>query len=246
MLFVGTLVLILLVFTGKSEMSQKFTTKTFEYFKLAEKNKHKKDWFEKNKSIYIENVREPFSSLILEINKSLSKDLLRIEVNPKSITRPTWSSAQAHDKGFVKNTSYVTLWEKRTSLFEWNPGVHIQLGLTKEDCILACGLYMVSSRQMSLMRHHTFKDFEEFDAIVSNKKFKSTWGALLGDKFKRFPKGYDPDDERTKYIWHKQFYVGQTLTRSEIVSKNFYSRVIKDLKLAMPFLDWIRKTVGTY
>jgi len=227
-------------------MAQKFSNKTFEYFKLADKNKNKQDWFQKNKDFYIENVKEPLSNLILDINKSLSKDLPRIEITPRSITRPTWSSAQVRDKGYVKNTSYVTLWEKRTSLFEWNPGIHIQFGLTSEDCILACGLYMVSSRQMSLMRHHTFKDFEEFDAIMSNKKFKSTWGSLLGEKFKRFPKGYDLDDERTKYIWHKQFYVGQTLTRKKIISKDFNARVVKDLKLAVPFLNWIRKAVGIY
>lgn len=227
-------------------MIQKFSKNTFEYFRLAEKNKNKQDWFEKNKALYLEHVKNPFSDLILDLNKSLSKDLPRIEINPRSITRPTWSKAQTRDKGFVKNTSYVTLWEKRTSLFEWNPGIHIQLGLSSDDCILACGLYMVSSRQMSLMRHHTFKDFDEFDAIMSNKKFKSTWGELLGEKFKRFPKGYDPDDERTKYIWHKQFYVGQTLTRSEIISKDFNKRVIRDLKLSIPFLNWIRKSVGTY
>jgi hypothetical protein len=48
------------------------------------------------------------------------------------------------------------------------------------------------------------------------------------------------------YIWHKQFYFQQELGRKEVMSREFTDRVIHDLKMAAPFLKWMRESVGVY
>lgn len=227
-------------------MSQ-FSAKTFKYFELARKNKNKKEWFEKNKDLYLENVREPFGDLILQIKKEMGKDLPRIIVDPQSITRPVRPKNRAVEAGgFLKDHSHVTIWEKKTSLFEWNPGIHIQFGAGKEDNFVGLGLYMVSSRQLSLLRQKLVDDFEEIDSLLNDSKLKKRWGGILGDKYKRFPKGFNAEDPRTTYLWNKQFYLGQTLTRKQVLDPKFSRQVVKDLKLAMPFFSWVREAVGVY
>lgn len=223
-----------------------FTTKTFTYFENAKKNKNNEKWFIKNKNLYLEHVREPFSHLITLLHDDLAINLPRIRVEPKLITRPLRSKNRNDKDGLIKSVSYVTFWEKKTSLFEWNPGLHIQFGASKEDNFLGIGLYMVSSRQLSRLRGGITDDYEDLHSLLQDRKLKKTWGSLLGEKYKRFPKNFDINTPSAHYLWHKQFYLGKTLLRRDVTSKNFAKNVVKDFRLAIPFFQWIRQTVGTY
>jgi uncharacterized protein (DUF2461 family) len=75
---------------------------------------------------------------------------------------------------------------------------------------------------------------------------KRVWGGLAGEKYKRFPKAFDQDHPAAKYLWHKQYYIHQSFTRTQVKSPKFVVQVVKDLGAAMPFLQWLRKSVGVY
>ncbi len=226
-------------------MSKNFSPATFKYFATAKKNTKNKDWFLKNKETYQNHVHSPFEQLILEIQKKLQKELPDLRIDSKLITRPTRPANKAQE-GFVKNFSYATIAEKRTSLFEWNPGIHIQFGTGPEDNFIGCGLYMVSGRQISLLRNAIAKDFETISGILDNMKFKKTWGNIQGEMYVRPPKGFPSDAEYSQLLMHKQFYVYREYKKSEITSSKFSSIVIQDLKSVLPFIKWIRSAVGTY
>jgi uncharacterized protein (TIGR02453 family) len=228
-------------------MSSHFTKDTFRYFDLAKKNAQNEKWLEKNINLYLEEVKEPFGILLQQLKMRLGDDLPGIEIDPKKITRPLKAkNKMAPGEGIIKSQSHATLWEKRVSLFEWNPGYHIQLGASDEDNFYGTGLYMISSRQLKLMRRKITDHFEEFDAIMNNKKFKKTFGGLTGDKYKRFPKDFDENDPAALYLWHKQFYVGKEFTRKEALDKKFFHRLGDDLALTVPFFQWVRNAVGKY
>lgn len=227
-------------------MSTFFTPKTFTYFDGARKHKNNEKWFLKNQELYLEHVREPFSHLITVLKKELSADLPHIRIEPQLITRPLRNKNRAEEGGLIKTHSHVTLWEKKSSLFEWNPGLHIQFGAEKDDNFAGLGLYMVSSRQLSRLRRALVDDFEEIDGLLRAPKLKKAWGDLMGDKYKRFPKGFDPEDPHSKYLWYKQFFLGKTMTRKDVLQKSLAQKLAKDFKVAMPFFKWVRETVGVY
>ena len=225
----------------------KFSKKTFEYFDLAHKNRKNEKWFEKNKELYIENVKEPMQELILQLNKNLGPQLKQIEINPKKISQPCYRKNRIPDDGqIIKTQASVFFNQKNTSLFEWNPGIYISIGKEADQNILGVGLYMPTSRQLSLMRNQLFHNFEEAEEILENKKLKKHWGKLSGDTYKRFPKGFSEDHPSAKYLQHKQFFFSQELKRSEVTHKDFNKRVVQDFATAVPFLSWVRQTVGTY
>jgi len=225
----------------------KFSRDTFKYFDSAARNKNNLLWFEKNKTQYLEKVRAPFSELVETIGAEFQSQLPRIEITSRSITRPVRPKNRAdEDGGLIKNFAHITLWEKKTSLFEWNPGIHFQVGTKKDDNFLGLGLYMVSSRQLSLLRNALVEDFEEIDALLSDRKLKKAWGGVKGDRYVRFPKGFNSEDPNTKYLWHKQFYLGQNFSRAEVIGKGFTKKVLQDLKIALPFFKWVRSVVGVY
>lgn len=224
----------------------KYTKDTFKYFEGAKKNKNNKAWFDKNKPLYEKGVKEPTRKLLIEIATKYQRALPRIEITPDKITRPVRPKNRVDENGLLKDHMHFTLWEKKTSLFEWNPAIHFQLGLGKDENFLGVGLYMVSSRQTSLLRNALVEDFDSIDAIMMDRKLKKSWGELKGDVYKRFPKGYDPESEAAKYLKYKQFYVSKNYTRAEVQSPKFIATVIKDLGETMEFFSWVRNTVGTY
>lgn len=226
-------------------MPAQFTNKTFQYFDLASKNKNNEKWFLKNKSLYENEVKEPFSILIQQLDLRFGDKLSGIDINPKKISRPlSPKNKQEAGQEVVKSQAHVSLSEKKSSLFEWNPGLYIQVG--KNENYLGSGLYMVSSRQIKLMRRAIVTNFDQFHALLQDKKLKKRWGSLIGDKYVRFPKDFDETHPSAQYIYHKQFFLGQEPTRKEVTDKKFFQRVGDDMELSLPFLQWIRKTVGTY
>jgi uncharacterized protein (TIGR02453 family) len=225
-------------------MSEKFTVHTFKYFDDANKNINKRAWFEKNQDRYQEHVKEPFSFLINQIKEEIQ--LPKILIHPKKITRPLRPKNREKANGAVKNFTHATFWEKKTSIFEWNPAIHIQFGANKDDNLVGVGLYMVSGRQIKALREELVENYDVIKKILKDRKFKNYWGELEGERYKRFPKGFDPKGPGAEYLWHKQFYVGRPFTRTEVKSKNFNKELIKGLKVSMPFFKWVRRAVGTY
>lgn len=224
----------------------KFNNNTFKYFELAKKNKNKREWFEKNKSLYEDNVKEPMGLLIQEIGKRFQRDLPRIDISPSKVNRPLRAKNKVGEEGVIKLQSYFSLAEKQTSMFEWNPGIYFQLGADKNDNFLGLGLYMMSSRQLSLLRNALVEDFDTIDTILTDRKLKKAWVGLKGETYKRFPKGFNPESEPAKYLQYKQFYLGRAYSKKDILSPKFNTQVIKDLAAAMDFYAWVRAQVGTY
>lgn len=228
-------------------MASQFSDKTFQYFDLAKKNQMNEKWFLKNKSLYEEHVKEPFSILIQQLDLRFGEKLPGIEINPKKVSRPLRPAhKQGPGEGIIKAESHVTLCEKKVSLYEWNPGIHIQFGAAEDENLLGVGLYMISSRQLKLMRRTIDDNFQDFDKIMNDKKLKKIWGGLAGEKYVRFPKEYDENARSAEYICYKQFYLDRPLIRKEVTSKDFFKRAGDELEASLPFLSWVRRTVGTY
>lgn len=221
-----------------------FNANTFKYFRLAKKNKGNKDWFEKNKNIYIENVREPFQELLIQVKKEFSTDLPGILINPNSISRPLRPTNRA-ENGIVKDFSSVMLSEKRSSMFEWNPGIYIEVAQAEES-FLGMGVYMPSSRQVGLWREAILNDPHELEEILENKKFKKSWKGLTGEKMSKGPKGLLVADEFRYLIMYKQYHTHRKLTEKEMCSRSFIKNSIAHFENGLPYLKWLRKTMGTY
>jgi len=228
-------------------VKEKFTIHTFKYFDAASANRNSKSWFENNQELYLNNVRLPFAHLVSKIDKAFSSELPRIKVDPKSITRPLRPANRVEDQGWVKDFSFIHLSEKKTSLFEWNPGVQIQFGAKTDDNWMGVGLYLVSGRQMRSVRQALVDDHKVIHQIMNKASFTRAWGkGFAGEKYKRFPRGFDPESPAAPYLWSKQFYVHKQFSRLDVRRRDFQDSLIKDLALAMPLFQWLRKSAGLY
>lgn len=227
-------------------MKSPFSRKTFQYFDLAKKNKKKKQWFTKNKDLYESAVREPMVLLLQEMDHRFSGKVPHIVMSPRKISRPLRPENKAIEHGWLKASTMFFLSEKQTSIFEWNPGIYLQLGDEKEDNVIGMGLYGPSSRQTKRLRRAFVEDYATLDRILKAPKLKKYWGGLAEEKYKRFPKDFSPDDPAAKYLWYKQFFLRRRFTRKEVTSKDFVNTVLHSFEAGLPLFAWIRDAVGTY
>lgn len=227
-------------------MAIKFSKKTFVYLEGAKENAFDKKWFEDNKNLYMDHVKEPFTFLVDAIDLELSDDFKDIPINSSSICRPLRPSNRALEKGFVKDFISIDIMQKKTSLFEWNPGIHINFSADKDENFLGGGLYMVSSRQIKRMRDAFYSEHKNVDKMLSNKSFVKSWTEIKGEQYKRFPKDYDINHASAKYIMYKQFYFSKEIKRSQIIKKDFIQKTVEDLRSGAELLNWIKDTVGVY
>jgi len=227
-------------------MKPLFTRKTFQYFDLAKKNKKKKAWFEKNKELYLSAVKGPMAELVAEMDHRFSRKVPHIVMSARKISRPLRPENKAKEHGWVKASSMFFLSEKQTSIFEWNPGIYLQLGDEKIDNVIGIGLYGPSSRQIKRLRAAFVKDHATVEKILKNPKLKKYWGGLADEKYKRFPKDYSLDDPGAQFLWYKQFYLRRHFTRKEVTSKEFVSTVLEAYEAALPLFAWIREAIGVY
>lgn len=225
-----------------------FSEATFRYLDLARKNQMKLAWFEKNSEVYKTEVRRPMADLVVKIWDRFQDELPRLKIDPKRISRPTRSLRMlGSGEPMVKSTISCYFAEKATSRFEWNPGIFFELSADPNGNVLKLGLYdLISSRQTKIMRREISENFEEFHQIMSEKKFRARFGGLQGETYKRFPRALDESADYAQYLKYKMFYVQRHYSREEILKKNFQNQFLKDLDLALPFLQWILRKVPIY
>ncbi|MFZ4115695.1 MAG: DUF2461 family protein [Chthoniobacterales bacterium] len=222
-----------------------FSKKTFAYFDAAQKNSLNKAWYEKHRDDYQKYVQAPFGKLIDLLKIEFSDELPKIHFFPKKLSKPVFKNPDLMGN-IIRSNATTFFSEKRTSRFEWNPGIYFSLGSQEDDNVIGIGLYMVSSRQMNQLRRACVEDFDVIDGILSNSKIINHWGDLSGELYKRFPRGYDEHSESAKYLKHKQFFLSQKLTQARITSNHFFEETINDIRCALPFLKWLINSVGTY
>ena len=223
-----------------------FSKKTFTYFDGALLNVNDREWFESNRGQYEEHVEIPLTHLVLQLKHELSASLPGIEFSVRKISKPLLRKTEDESGPALRDKATAFFSELATSMFEMNPGIYLSFGAKAEDDVIGCGLYMPSSRQFKELRPKLCADFQTLSACLENKRLNRYWAGLVGDRHKRFPKGFDENDRSAKYLRHKQFFLGKDLTREDVLRSDFIETTSAAMKAAVPFLQWTREAVGIY
>lgn len=222
---------------------KKFSRQTFHYFEEAQMHPRSRTWFNRNEDLYQEEVRAPFVQLLRELEEKTAEWFPGFVFHHSKITRPLYRE-ENEDGHIVRNFSWAFLSEKRTSIFEWNPGISISLNA--DGGKIGAGLYYPSSRQMAHLRESIVSSPAVAEKILKDRRLRTIWGDLTGERYLRFPRGYDAEAPGADLLWQKQFIFEQELSRREIMSPDLPERIARDLRVTAGFLDWMRKTVGVY
>lgn len=202
-----------------------FEANLFKYYDDAHAKKFEPGWFEKNQKCYQEAVKKPFQDFIQALHLALDENT---PLNPKKISRPVRPKNRHQDQGIVKDFTSLIGAKPKPSRFEYPPCIHFQLGALEQDNFLCVGMYLTNTAQIKKFRQALNDDFVQLIEQVGNE-----WGGLQGDKYKR-----QPTIEVEKYAdfyWFKTFYFNVYFNRQEVISKDFFDRVLNLTETALPF-----------
>lgn len=218
-----------------------FTTAFFKFFDELEKNNNK-EWFEKNRSRYENDVKAPFKKLVTDINEKLLKDFpdLNREIH-KNIFRINRDIRFSKDKSPYKNNVAAVFSRKGTQDVDY-PGFYIHIG--SKDLLVGGGKYEVSKDQLAKIRQEIYYNNGGFKKILNDKSFKEKYSTLNGDKNKVLPPEYKEFVKEQPYIANKQFWYGAKLTRKDITGDKLETLILSYFKAGMKMNKFILEAIS--
>lgn len=217
--------------------------KTLQFLSKLKKN-NSREWFNQHRDDY-DAAKENFIELVNHIlaNSSQFDEELSLLTYKDCIFRINRDVRFSKNKDPYKNNmaAYFVKGGKKSWLagyyFHFEPGGKSFIG---------GGLYGGEPDQIKKVRQEIDYNWEDFKAILNNKKFKKTFGDLSrqeGMSLVREPKGYDKDNPAIDYIKLKNFIVSVPVTDEELTEKQLVKKIINCFATMQPLLQFLNRAM---
>lgn len=120
--------------------------------------------------------------------------------------------------------------------------LHIEPG----GSFVSCGLYMPDKDYLKATREAIDDQWNEFSAIVNDRKFKAAFGDLCREDkvLQRVPAGFDKNSPAAEYLKLTAFYVYTRFTDEEVCSPDFAVKALTAFKLMKPLNEFLNRAIS--
>lgn len=214
---------------------------TFDFLNKIKKNNNR-DWFEKNKSLYLaakDDVEKTVDVILAGVrgfDKRISADLTA----KKCMFRIYRDVRFSKDKRPYKTNLGASI--NPGGKTDMAPGyyMHIEPG----RAFLAGGLWMPPAPELAKIRQEIDYNLADFKKILNDKNFKKTFGDLdQEDKLVTAPKGYPKDHEAIHILKLKSFVVVAELKEKDVMSKSFAKTATGVFKTMQPLIAFLQRAI---
>lgn len=183
-----------------------FSKDFFKFFRELKKNNNR-DWFNANKSRYLESVVDPMGKYIV----SIAPHLGRISPHYKADPRPHGGSMFRiyRDTRFSKDkTPYKTHaachFRHEAGRDAHAPGFYMHMETDRVS--IGGGIWLPPAKQLGLIREFIVDNPSAWQKLAKSPEIRKM-GGVKGDSLKRPPRGYDPDSKHIEDLKRKSFYL---------------------------------------
>lgn len=212
---------------------------TLEFLDNLKRNNNR-DWFIKNKGLYLE-LKNNFESFAQEIiNNLIDIEPIMKGLEVKScVYRINRDIRFSNDKSPYKTHlgAFIVRGGKQNG--DKLAGYYFQIEPGKS--ILAGGAYMPPSQWLSAIREKINEEPDELIKILNTKAFIKYFGKIDGEKLKTAPKGYPADHPHIDLLRLKSYLVVNELPDSMVLSDKFFDHVMKVFKAMKPLNDYLNE-----
>jgi uncharacterized protein (TIGR02453 family) len=202
----------------------------FKFFDGLAKNNNK-EWFEKNRATYENEVKAPFRKLIEVLTEKLAKDLPELNREAsKAIFRINRDIRFSKDKSPYKNHLGAVFSRTGTKDQDY-PGFYIHFGA--DEILVGGGKYFVSKEDLVKIRQEIYYNHKEFKKILHEKAFKETYKTLTGETSKILEPQYKDFLKEEPLIANKQFWYSANLSRNEVTSDKIDTLILQHFRAGM-------------
>ncbi len=223
---------------------ENFPKKTVDFLKKLSKN-NSKEWFEAHRDEYNSQFLEPALQFVVEMGEKLSAIVPNINAIPKidkSIFRLHRDVRFSKDKSPYKTNLGLYFWEGKKKMD--SPGFYFHVD--PHGYFIASGIYMPQKEQLKIYRDAVSDNILGKELSDAVKKVTKKGDYLLGGKkYKKVPKGYDPEYKYADFLLHEGFYMyteGNDI--SKLPKKDLIGYVFQSFKDLLPVHKWLVKTLA--
>lgn len=216
--------------------------------KLARNNR--KPWFEANRPVYEQELRQPMRALVEEMDARLAR------VAPEIIGDPRRSMFRIHrDTRFSRDKSPYKI---HAASWFYHRDAGRQVGQEAEGgsagfyfhlqpgaCFLGGGIWMPPRGQLGKIRDALVEDPEGFGDAVLAPAVRRRFGTLDEDAMlTRLPRGYAPGHPAERWLRYQSFTLGRPVSDAEALSPRLPSVLEKDFARLTPLVRWLNRALG--
>ncbi|MDL1893883.1 DUF2461 domain-containing protein [Sphingobacteriales bacterium CHB3] len=215
-----------------------FPKSGIDFLKRLKKN-NSREWFQKHKTEYEENVKFPMQCLIAGLRDRLRDEIPELDFNPKrSIFRIYRDVRFSKNKAPYKTNIAASFELKGKKKTTDTPGLYV--GIEPGSVFVGGGMYMPGGEQLKAIRKAIVEHPDEFLAVVEDKRFKRTFGGIMGENLQKAPLGFPKDHPMIEHLKHKQWFVGKEWeSESVCYTKKFEKTAAALLLETMPLVRWL-------
>jgi len=205
---------------------------------LGENNS--REWMEKNKSWYLESKNE-FESIV----NALISGLNAID--------PFIGALEARDCIFRIHRDIR--FSKDKTPYKTNFGAAINKGgkkapyatyylhLQPSGSFIAGGVYMPSGDILRSIRQEIDYNPREFENILKAPDYIKYFEKLEGEKLKKAPKGYSPENPNIEWLKHKSYLVMHQVADNKVVAPTFFDHILQVFEKMQPFNEFLNRSI---
>ncbi|UYW02344.1 DUF2461 domain-containing protein [Flavobacterium agricola] len=112
-------------------------------------------------------------------------------------------------------------------------------------CRVAGGFYGPEPNDLKRIREEIALDPDEFRSFFTTPEFKKLYDGLESEELKTAPKGYPKDHPAIDLLKKKSFIIYKDFTDAEVLSPDFYNKVIACFLGFRPFFDYMSAVLTT-
>lgn len=209
-----------------------FTQDFLDFFKELAAN-NSKEWFDLNRVRYERSVKRPFSAFV----QVLIDRLAQAREEFKDVTPSECIFRINRDIRFSKDKSpYKLMCSAVVSPGgKKSRGAHgIYFELNPEAVRVYGGLYEVDKDDLYNLREGLANNLEEFNSLLTEKKFLKLFGRVLGEKNKILPKEFQEAGKLQPLLFNKQFYFMTEYDSALILEDRLLDELVNCFEISEP------------
>ena len=215
-----------------------FSMEALDFLRRLKRN-NRRPWFQKNKTIYDDKVRQPMVELVQALNHEL------MNIAPEMVTEPRRAIYRIYrdvrfspDKSPYK-THIAALFTPRNLPKHAGGGFYVHL--SPDELLVAGGVYMPGPKELWEIRNHIAQNAPILRRIVAERRFKEYFGTLEGDQLTRVPKGFPSTHPAADLLRHKQFLVSVTHPPERALDPGLLTFLTRYFRAMTPLIRFLNK-----
>jgi uncharacterized protein (TIGR02453 family) len=213
-----------------------FPAEALEFLRDLKLNNNR-DWFQPRKKIYDEKVREPMLELAAALNEEIAEFAPEMVSDPKKAVYRLYRDVRFSPDKSPYKTHIAAVFSPRG--LEKHSGAGMYFHISVDEVLVGGGIYAPGSKELLAVRSHLAAHAKELNSILRERRFRSLFKEMTGEKLKRVPKGFSADDPAADLLVYKQYLAGTLLPPDIVTTPKLFRELVKHFRAITPFLQFL-------